>query len=114
MMLVTFLAAPLALLPAEFCSASPEPAAFEPPEWHWRTVDGRKCWFRANKLLPKEDLVWSYEPGELDQGGVVTGRRHYTGKELEAIQTIKRKMRKDDEDRPRRKQRRQYRRDDEG
>jgi len=109
MMLVAFLAAPLAIMPAAFCSAAPEPQATGPPEWHWRIIDGRKCWFRADKLLPKEDLIWSYEPRELDEGGVVTGRHHYTIKELEAIKQV----RKDDEERPRRKQRRRRQRDDE-
>jgi len=108
MILVAFLAAPLAIMPAAFCSAAPEPQATGPPEWHWRIIDGRKCWFRADKLLPKEDLIWSYEPRELDEGGVVTGRHHYTIKELEAIKQV----RKDDEERPRRKQRRRHRRDD--
>jgi len=96
-------------MPAAFCSAAPEPQATGPPEWHWRIIDGRKCWFRADKLLPKEDLIWSYEPRELDEGGVVTGRHHYTIKELEAIKQV----RKDDEERPRRKQRRRRQRDDE-
>ena len=109
MILVAFLAAPLAIMPAAFCSAAPEPRATGPPEWHWRIIDGRKCWFRADKLLPKEDLIWSYEPRELDEGGVVTGRHHYTIKELEAIKQV----RKDDEERPRRKQRRRRQRDDE-
>ena len=109
MILVAFLAAPLAIMPAAFCSAAPEPQATGPPEWHWRIIDGRKCWFRADKLLPKEDLIWSYEPRELDEGGVVTGRHHYTIKELEAIKQV----RKDDEERPRRKQRRRHQRDDE-
>lgn len=34
--------------------------------WQWRTVDGRKCWFYANTLLPKEDLVWSYTEQEFN------------------------------------------------
>ena len=108
-MLVAFLAAPLAIVSVEFCSPLPEPQAAGPPEWQWRMIDGRKCWFRADKLLPKEDLIWSYEPRELDEGGVVTGRHHYTIKELEAIKQV----RKDDEERPRRKQRRRRQRDDE-
>ena len=112
MILAAFLAAPLAVVPAAFCSVSPEPQAIEPPEWQWRIIDGRKCWFRGDKLLPKEDLIWSYEPRELDEGGVVTGRHHYTIKELEAIKPIKRQVRKDDEERPRRKQRRRHQRDD--
>jgi hypothetical protein len=58
-------------------------------------------------LLPKEDIIWSYEPRELDEGGVVTSRHHYTIKELEAIKQV----RKDDEERPRRKQRRRHQRD---
>ena len=113
MLLIAFLAAPLAIVAVEFCSPSPEPQTAGPPEWQWRIIDGRKCWFRADKQLPKEDLIWSYESRELDEGGVVTGRHHYTIKELEAIKPIKRQVRKDDEERPRRKQRRRHRRDDE-
>jgi hypothetical protein len=48
MILVAFLAAPLAIVPAAFCSPSPEPQAAAPPEWQWRIIDGRKCWFRAD------------------------------------------------------------------
>jgi hypothetical protein len=58
---IALLAAPLALTSIEFCSAAPEPPATEPPESHWRMVDGKKCYFRADKLLPREDLVWSYD-----------------------------------------------------
>jgi hypothetical protein len=29
-------------------------------------VDGKKCYFRADKLLPREDLVWSYDAKKLD------------------------------------------------
>ena len=68
----------LAIMHDAFCSASPEPQDPGLPEWQLRLIDGRKCWFRADKLVPKEDLIWSYEPRELDEGGVVTGRHHYT------------------------------------
>ena len=66
MILIALLAAPLALTSVEFCSAAPEPTATEPPEWHWRMVDGKKCYFRADKFLPREDLIWSYDAKQLD------------------------------------------------
>src|SRR6516162_10909883 len=98
MVLVALLAAPLALIPVEFCSSKPEPAATDPPEWHWRMVDGKKCYFRANKLVPKEDLVWSYDAKQFDlnEGATVKGQRHYTVRELKAIAATKRHMRADE------------------
>ena len=105
MVLVALLAAPVALIAVEFCSPKPEPAATEPPEWHWRMVDGKKCYFRANKLLPKEDLIWSYEAKQfdLDEGATVKGQRHYTLKELKAIATVGRSARADQQSPPKRK-----------
>jgi hypothetical protein len=102
---IALLAAPLALTSIEFCSAAPEPPATEPPEWHWRMVDGKKCYFRADKLLPREDLVWSYDAKQLDldEGARVKGRRQYTPQELKAISAVDRQMRKDDQRPPKRK-----------
>jgi hypothetical protein len=99
MMIVALLAAPMALIAVEFCSAKPEPAATQPPEWHWRMVGRKKCYFRADKLLPKEDLVWSYDAKQFDlnEGGTVKGRRHYTVRELKAIAATKRQMRADEQ-----------------
>ena len=69
------------------CSEAPEPPASEPPEWHWRLVDGKRCWFRADALLPREDLIWSYDEDELNRRemAIVKGQRHYTAKELEEL-----------------------------
>jgi hypothetical protein len=69
------------------CSEAPEPPASEPPEWHWRLVDGKRCWFRADALLPREDLIWSYDEDELNrrENAIVKGQRHYTAKELEEL-----------------------------
>jgi hypothetical protein len=91
--------APLALITVEFCSSKPEPAATEPPEWHWRMVDGKKCYFRADKLLPKEDLVWSYDAKQfnLNEGATVKGQRHYTVRELKAIAATERRVRADEQ-----------------
>jgi hypothetical protein len=104
MMTIALLAAPLALTSVEFCSAAPQPPATEPPEWHWRMVDGKKCYFRADKLLPREDLVWSYDAKklDLDEGTTVRGQRHYAPQELKAI-AIERQMREDDRAPPKRK-----------
>jgi hypothetical protein len=113
-MLIALLAAPLVLTSVEFCSPAPEPPATEPPEWHWRMVDGKKCYFRADKLLPREDLVWSYDAKQLDldEGATVKGRRHYTPQELKAITAIERQMRKDDQAPLKRKKIRRRRRRD--
>jgi hypothetical protein len=114
MVLVALLAAPLALIPVEFCSSKPVPAATDPPEWHWRMVDGKKCYFRADKLLPKEDLVWSYDAKQfdLDEGATVKGQRHYTLKELKAIATVGRRVGVDQQPQPKRKKIRLRRRRD--
>jgi hypothetical protein len=53
--------------------------------WQWRTVDGRKCWFYSNRLLPREDLIWAFTEYELDNiEGVdrVLGRKVYSVEEL--------------------------------
>ena len=113
MVLVVLLAAPLALITVEFCSSKPEPAATEPPEWHWRMVDGKKCYFRADRLLPREDLVWSYDAKQFDlnEGATVKGRRHYTAQELKAIAAMERRKRADDQPEPKpRKNRPHHRR----
>lgn len=72
------------VIPVELCSVAPEPPAIEPPEWHWRMVDKKKCYFRADRLLPREDLVWSYGTDQFDEeeGANVKGRRHYNPEEL--------------------------------
>ena len=112
MITIALLAAPLALTLVEFCSAAPEPPATEPPEWHWRMVDGKKCYFRADKLFPRDNLVWSYEAKQLDldEGATVRGRRHYTPQELKATAGVERQMGKDDDQPPKRKKIRKDRR----
>jgi hypothetical protein len=114
MILFALLAAPLALTSIEFCSSRPEPPATEPPEWHSTTVDGRKCYFRADKLLPRKDLLWSFDAKQfdLDEGAKVKGRRHYTPQELKAIAVTERRMRPDDQLPPKRKKIRVRRRRD--
>jgi hypothetical protein len=112
MITIALLAAPLALTLTEFCSTAPEPPATEPPEWHWRMVDGKKCYFRADKLVPRENLVWSYDAKQLDldERATVRARRHYTPEELKAIAAVERRMRKDNEQPPKRKKIRKRRR----
>jgi hypothetical protein len=112
MITIALLAAPLALTLVEFCSAAPEPPASEPPEWHWRMVDGKKCYFRADKLLSRDNLIWSYEAKQLDldEGATVRGRRHYTPQELKATAGVEHQMGKDDDQPPKRKKIRKNRR----
>src|SRR6202022_971169 len=113
MVIVALLAAPIMLIAVEFCSSKPEPAATEPPEWHWRMVDGKKCYFRADKLLPREDLVWSYDAKQLDldEGATVKGRRHYPPQELKPMAAVERRIREDDHPPKRKKIRARRRRD---
>jgi hypothetical protein len=68
-------------------------------------VDGKKCYFRADKLLPREDLVCSFDAKQFDlnEGGTVKGRRHYTLQELKAIAVMKRSTRAHEQPLPKRK-----------
>ena len=77
-------------------------------------MDGKKCYFRADNLLPREDLVWSYDAKQfdLDEGATVKGRRHYTPQELKAITATERRMREDDQPPSKRKKIRRRRRRD--
>lgn len=34
--------------------------------WSWRMVDGKKCWYYARNILPREDLVWSFSEEEFN------------------------------------------------
>jgi hypothetical protein len=47
---------------------------------HWRSqlVDGDKCWYRSDRKLPNEDLIWSYGSKEFDEEDKVTGRKFFT------------------------------------
>lgn len=108
---VALLIIPLSFLLAEVCVSSPEPPALEPPEWHWRTVDGRKCYFRADALLPRNELFWEYDAAEFDrmEGATVTNRKFYNAEDLRA------KVVSPDQSRPRKKPprlRRRRKRDD--
>jgi hypothetical protein len=100
------LAIQLTLVPVEVCVQSPEP----PPaaDWHWRTVDGRKCWHRADRLLPREDLFWEYDAQELDaaEGATVLDRKHYRPEDL------RRRVESPDSSRKLRRRHRRHRDDD--
>ena len=70
---------------AELCWSHPDRTIADKGDisWHWRMIDRQKCWFRANRLLPKDDLVPAFDAKEFDEGGVVTGRKFYTPEELQ-------------------------------
>jgi hypothetical protein len=38
------------------CSARPVAGGKEP--WVYRTVEGKKCWYRGTKVIPKAELHW--------------------------------------------------------
>jgi hypothetical protein len=105
MIAAAVLALQLTLVPAEVCVASPDPPAVEPPEWHWRMVDGKKCYFRADSLLPRSDLFWEYDSAEFDamEGATILGRKHYKPDDL---------RKSPDQSRPRKRLRRRRRDDD--
>lgn len=64
---------------AELCLAEPDSAIEKKGgyRWQWRTVDGRKCWYYSNRILPREDLVWSYKSEDFDSDVKVLGRKFY-------------------------------------
>jgi hypothetical protein len=35
-------------------------------KWQHRAVDGKQCWYYSNRILPKEDLVWSFNEQEFN------------------------------------------------
>lgn len=37
------------------CAASPED---KQSYWSWRSIDGRKCWYRGESVKPKSSLYW--------------------------------------------------------
>lgn len=37
------------------CKASPNDRSY----WSWRSIDGKKCWYRGSKIVPKSQLHWS-------------------------------------------------------
>lgn len=46
--------------------------------WQYRTVDGKQCWYYSNRLLPAEDLIWSFTEEELnDDVDRVVERKFY-------------------------------------
>ena len=69
---------------AEFCASKPDKSIPDTADmhWQWQLVDGHKCWYRSDRKLPKEDLIWSYDSKEFDEEGKVTGRKFFTPEEL--------------------------------
>jgi hypothetical protein len=70
---------------AELCWSHPDRTIADDGDisWHWRMINGQKCWFRADRLLTKEDLVPAFDAKEFDGDGVVTGRKFYSPDELQ-------------------------------
>jgi hypothetical protein len=65
---------------AEFCYHKANDPSVEKRSGHsWRSrqVDGQKCWYYGHGVLPKEDLIWSYDSDEFDSEGKVIGRKFY-------------------------------------
>jgi hypothetical protein len=51
--------------------------------WQWRNVDARPCWYYSNRVLPDEELVWSFTEREFNSDvDRVIQRKFYTPEEL--------------------------------
>jgi len=84
-MTVLLLLLTISVARAEFCATKPDRSIPDTDDmhWQWLFVDGHKCWYRSNRKLPKEELIWSYDSKEFDEEGKVTGRKFYTPEELD-------------------------------
>lgn len=57
-------ATPLPLAEAA-TECSPKPPQKASGHWVYRTVEGRKCWYRGPQVIPKSELVWP-KHGEIE------------------------------------------------
>ncbi len=73
-LLSLLLAAPAS---AETCYAKPDQKIEKKSGhwWRWRQVDDKKCWFYSARMLPKEDLIWSYDSKDYDSDVRVLERK---------------------------------------
>ena len=69
-------------------------------------VDNRKCFFRADRLLPRSELLWEYDAQQFDEGVTVRSRKRYSPDDL------RQKVESPDASYPRRKPPRRRHRDD--
>jgi hypothetical protein len=83
-MTVLLLLLAISVARAEFCATKPDTSIPDTVDTHWRSqlVDGHKCWYRSDRKLPNEDLIWSYNSKEFDEEGKVTDRKFFTPDEL--------------------------------
>lgn len=76
----------------DICMTKPDHDAVERRggyRWQWRLVDGRKCWYYSNMVMPREELVWSYTEKDFNSDvDRVIERKFYTKEELEALDMI--------------------------
>src|SRR5262245_66572160 len=50
------------------CSKAPDRTPG--PFWRYRIIDGERCWYRSETVLPKAELSWpqpAVEPGRIDE-----------------------------------------------
>jgi hypothetical protein len=55
---------------AEVCFQKPSHDATERRggyKWHYRIVDGKRCWYYSNLALPRDELVWGFTEEEFNQ-----------------------------------------------
>lgn len=45
---------------------APKPPQKATGQWVYRTVQGRKCWYRGPQVIPKSELVWPKHDGEIE------------------------------------------------
>jgi hypothetical protein len=58
-------ATPLPLAEAA-TECAPKPPQKATGQWVYRTVQGRKCWYRGPQVIPKSELVWPRHDGEIE------------------------------------------------
>jgi hypothetical protein len=57
------------------CKERPEGGSY----WSWRLIDGQRCWYRGEGVLPKSSLQWPAKPEKKIKGDPVFQIRADTG-----------------------------------
>ncbi len=51
----------LVFVPGAAAALECHAAAEQPAGWSWRSIDGRTCWYRGPRGVPKDQLHWPAE-----------------------------------------------------
>jgi hypothetical protein len=74
---------------AEVCFKQPSHDATERRggyRWHYRIVDGKRCYYYSNLIMPRDELVWSYTEEQFNAAeGIdrVIERKFWTREQLQ-------------------------------